>query len=120
MKAESGGLGWAPCWVDQHGRLWGRGNGVCWARAPASSRGRGAHRAVPARCAGSGPRKPQTTRGGRGGDLLKPHLGKSRPLLSAYGGEVELPSRLYITFSQFALCAKVIAEAGQLKGGAPI
>ena len=62
-------------------------------------------------------RKP---RGGVGGDLLKPHLGKSRPLLSAYGGEVELPSRLYITFSQFALCAKVIAEAGQLKGGAPI
>lgn len=33
-KAESRGLGWAPCWVDQHGRLWGRGNGVCWARAP--------------------------------------------------------------------------------------
>lgn len=31
---------------------------------------------------------------------------------------MELPSRLYITFSQFALCAKVIAEAGQLKGGA--
>ena len=118
MKAESGGLGWAPCWVDQHGRLWGRGNGVCWARAP-PSRGRGAHHAVPARRTGSGPRKPQTARGG-GEDLRKLHLGKSRPLLSAYGGEVELPSRLYITFSQFALCAKVIAEARQLKGGAPI
>lgn len=68
---------------------------------PPSSRGRGAHRAVLARHAGSGP--PQTARGGGGaGDLRKPHLGKSRPLLSAYGGEVELPSRLYITFSQFA------------------
>lgn len=41
------GLGWAPGWVDQHGRLWGRGNGVCWARAPLFPRaGR------PPRCAG--------------------------------------------------------------------
>ena len=92
---------------------------TCAGPAPPPSRGRGAHHAVPARRAGSGPRKPQTARGG-GEDLRKLHLGKSRPLLSAYGGEVELPSRLYITFSQFALCAKVIAEARQLKGGAPI
>lgn len=82
---------------------------------PPSSRGRGAHRAVRARHAGSGPRKPRD-----GDNLRKLHLGKSRPLLSAYGGEAELPSRLYITFSLLAVCAKVIAEAGQLKGGAPI
>ena len=47
----------------------------------------------------------------RGDNLRKLHLGKSRPLLSAYGGEAELPSGLYITFSQLAVCAKVIAEA---------
>lgn len=57
---------------------------------------------------------------GEGDNLRKLHLGKSRPLLSAYGGEAELPSSLYITFLQLAMCAKVIAETGQLKGGAPI
>lgn len=46
--------GWALPGVDQHGRLRGSGNGVCWARAP-PPRGRGARRrglAGPARQAG--------------------------------------------------------------------
>lgn len=106
VNADSGGLGWAPCRVDQHGRLWGRGNGVCRARAPPLPAG-----GAPTALCWLGTQDLGPANRARGDNLRKLHLGKSRPLLSAYGGEAELPSGLYITFSQLAVCAKVIAEA---------